>query len=150
MHLQGSHLAPELQFLLLGLCPTPHNITQAVQEAGQVVTWISDPMHGNTETVVGYKTRRYDNIRAEIEAFFDVHDAMGSVPGGVHVEMTGACLVACVRAVWGGAGLHVAHCCLRFGCLSGPHHLSWWCGMRRPCWWVRRCHTRTRWAYPVG
>lgn len=56
----------------------------------QVVTWISDPMHGNTETVVGYKTRRFDNIRAEIEAFFDVHDAMGSVPGGVHVEMTGA------------------------------------------------------------
>ncbi len=40
----------------------------------QVVTWVSDPMHGNTETVLGYKTRRYDNIRAEIEAFFDVHD----------------------------------------------------------------------------
>eukprot|EP00983_Pelagomonas_calceolata_P009341 302265-Pelagomonas_calceolata.AAC.6 len=62
---------------------------KAVQEAGQVVTWISDPMHGNTETVVGYKTRRFDNIRGEIEAFFDVHEAMGSVAGGVHVEMTG-------------------------------------------------------------
>lgn len=64
---------------------------KAVQEAGQVVTWISDPMHGNTETVVGYKTRRFDNIRAEIEAFFDVHEQMGSVAGGVHVEMTGGC-----------------------------------------------------------
>lgn len=38
-------------------------------------------MHGNTETVLGYKTRRYDNIRSEIEAFFDVHEQMGTVPG---------------------------------------------------------------------
>lgn len=38
----------------------------------------------------GRKTRRYENIRAEVEAFFDVHDEMGSVPGGLHLEMTGA------------------------------------------------------------
>jgi len=69
---------------------------KAVQEAGQVVTWISDPMHGNTETVVGYKTRRFDNIRGEIEAFFDVHEAMGSVAGGVHVEMTGDNVTECI------------------------------------------------------
>jgi 3-deoxy-7-phosphoheptulonate synthase len=55
----------------------------------QVVTWVCDPVHGNTESVNGFKTRRYENIRAEVEAFFDVHDAMGSVPGGVHLEMTG-------------------------------------------------------------
>jgi len=55
----------------------------------QVVTWVCDPVHGNTESVNGFKTRRYDNIRAEVEAFFDVHDSMGSVPGGVHLEMTG-------------------------------------------------------------
>ena len=67
-------------------CNTQHGHTHTLS---QVVTWISDPMHGNTETVVGYKTRRFDNIRAEIEAFFDVHESMGSVPGGVHVEMTG-------------------------------------------------------------
>lgn len=46
-------------------------------------------MHGNTESCAGFKTRRYENIRAEVEAFFDVHDQMGSVPGGVHLEMTG-------------------------------------------------------------
>jgi 3-deoxy-7-phosphoheptulonate synthase len=46
-------------------------------------------MHGNTESCNGFKTRRYENVRAEVEAFFDVHDAMGSVPGGVHLEMTG-------------------------------------------------------------
>lgn len=49
-----------------------------------------DPVHGNTESVNGFKTRRYENVRAEVEAFFDVHDQMGSVPGGVHLEMTGA------------------------------------------------------------
>ena len=43
----------------------------------QVVTWICDPMHGNTECVNNFKTRRYENIRAEVEAFFDVHDECG-------------------------------------------------------------------------
>ncbi len=31
-----------------------------------MVTWVCDPMHGNTETVSNYKTRRYENIRAEV------------------------------------------------------------------------------------
>lgn len=68
----------------------------AVRQSGQVVTWVCDPMHGNTEAVAGFKTRRYDNIRAEIEAFFDVHDQMGSVPGGIHLEMTGANVTECI------------------------------------------------------
>lgn len=33
--------------------------------------------------------RRYENIRAEVEAFFDVHEELGTVPGGIHLEMTG-------------------------------------------------------------
>mmetsp|Transcript_25232 Transcript_25232/g.54843 ORF Transcript_25232/g.54843 Transcript_25232/m.54843 type:complete len:500 (+) Transcript_25232:76-1575(+) len=77
-------------------------LIEAVRQAGQTVTWVSDPMHGNTETVSGYKTRRYDNIRAEIEAFFDVHDALGSVPGGVHLEMTGDNVTECIG---GGASI---------------------------------------------
>lgn len=32
---------------------------------------------------------RYENIRAEVEAFFDVHEELGTVPGGIHLEMTG-------------------------------------------------------------
>ena len=64
-------------------------LLEAVASAGQVVAWVCDPMHGNTEEVQGYKTRRYDNIRAEVEAFFDVHDECGTVPGGIHLEMTG-------------------------------------------------------------
>jgi len=71
-------------------------LIKAVQDAGQVVTWVSDPMHGNTEDVNGYKTRRYDNVRAEVEAFFDVHDEMGSVPGGLHLEMTGDDVTECI------------------------------------------------------
>lgn len=53
-------------------------------------------MHGNTESCNGFKTRRYDNVRAEVEAFFDVHDALGSVPGGVHLEMTGDDVTECI------------------------------------------------------
>ena len=41
-------------------------LVQAVQNSGQVVTWICDPMHGNTESCSGFKTRRYQNIRAEV------------------------------------------------------------------------------------
>jgi 3-deoxy-7-phosphoheptulonate synthase len=71
-------------------------LIQAVTDAGLVVTWICDPVHGNTETVNGYKTRRYDNIRAEAEAFFDVHEEMGTVPGGIHLEMTGDNVTECI------------------------------------------------------
>ncbi|KAI8108929.1 hypothetical protein M9435_005346 [Picochlorum sp. BPE23] len=71
-------------------------LIQAVQEAGQTVTWVCDPMHGNTESCNGYKTRRYDNVRAEVEAFFDVHQEMGSIPGGVHLEMTGDDVTECI------------------------------------------------------
>jgi len=74
-------------------CPA---LIQAVKEAGQVVTWVCDPMHGNTESCNGYKTRRFDNVKAEIEAFFDVHEQMGSIPGGVHLEMTGEDVTECI------------------------------------------------------
>ena len=71
-------------------------LIRAVQSAGQCVAWICDAVHGNTETVNGYKTRRYDRIRAEVEAFFDVHEEMGSWPGGLHVEMTGQNVTECI------------------------------------------------------
>jgi 3-deoxy-7-phosphoheptulonate synthase len=76
-------------------------LIQAAKDAGLAVTWICDPVHGNTETVNGFKTRRYDNIRAEAEAFFDVHEQMGTVPGGIHLEMTGDNVTECI----GGATL---------------------------------------------
>ena len=75
-------------------------LLEAVASAGQVVAWVCDPMHGNTEEVQGFKTRRYDNIRAEVEAFFDVHDECGTVPGGIHLEMTGEPASQPARQPW--------------------------------------------------
>ncbi|KAH7866708.1 hypothetical protein Vadar_023812 [Vaccinium darrowii] len=73
------------------------NLIRAVRRAGQIVTWVSDPMHGNTiKAPMGLKTRSFDAIRAEVRAFFDVHDQEGSYPGGVHLEMTGQNVTECV------------------------------------------------------
>merc|ERR1711991_769058 len=69
---------------------------------GKAVLWISDPVHGNTyKTANGYKTRNFDDIREELRAFFDVHEEMGSHPGGVHLEMTGEDVTECVGGVQG-------------------------------------------------
>ena len=57
---------------------------------GRPVTWIADPMHGNTITSDnGYKTRRFETILDEIRGFFEVHRTLGTAPGGIHVELTG-------------------------------------------------------------
>ena len=52
-------------------------------------------MHGNTITAAGYKTRPFERILREVQAFFDVHHAEGSHPGGIHVEMTGKNVTEC-------------------------------------------------------
>ena len=65
-------------------------LVEAVRDAGVNVTWLSDPMHGNTFTSdSGYKTRRFDTILDEVTGFFEVHQALGTVPGGLLVELTG-------------------------------------------------------------
>lgn len=65
-------------------------LVEAVRDAGVVVTWMTDPMHGNTFTSEsGYKTRKFDTILDEVTGFFEVHRAAGTVPGGIHVELTG-------------------------------------------------------------
>ncbi len=67
----------------------PRLIEAAVSD-GRPVTWLSDPMHGNTiSTPSGYKTRDFDTIMREVAEFFAVHQEMGTVPGGIHVELTG-------------------------------------------------------------
>ena len=53
------------------------------------------PMHGNTITLDGYKTRPFDRILKEVQTFFDVHRAEGTHPGGIHVEMTGKNVTEC-------------------------------------------------------
>jgi 3-deoxy-7-phosphoheptulonate synthase len=73
-----------------------------VREAGIRVVWVCDPMHGNTETASsGLKTRRVDNILAELDAAFDVHRSAGSYLGGVHLELTGDHVTECTGGARG-------------------------------------------------
>ena len=53
-------------FVHLQLRENMPRLVEAVESAGQTVTWVCDPMHGNTESVAGYKTRRYERIRQEV------------------------------------------------------------------------------------
>ncbi|MDB5383680.1 MAG: 3-deoxy-D-arabinoheptulosonate-7-phosphate synthase [Rhodospirillales bacterium] len=71
-------------------------LVRALKRAGRNVTWLCDPMHGNTTTVGGYKTRSFDAILSEVRGFFDVHAAEGTIAGGVHVEMTGSDVTECL------------------------------------------------------
>ena len=72
-------------------------LLRAVREAGRRVTWLCDPMHGNTiSTASKVKTRSFDAILAEVRGFFDVVAGEGAPPGGVHVEMTGQNVTECV------------------------------------------------------
>jgi 3-deoxy-7-phosphoheptulonate synthase len=71
-------------------------LLDAIKREGRRVLWICDPMHGNTEsTSNGYKTRRFDNIRGEIEQAFELHAAAGTRLGGVHLELTGEDVTEC-------------------------------------------------------
>lgn len=75
-------------------------LVQAVKSEGRVVTWVCDPMHGNTmKSASGYKTRRFDDIMSEVKDFFAVHKAEGTNPGGVHVEMTGQDVTECTGGI---------------------------------------------------
>jgi 3-deoxy-7-phosphoheptulonate synthase len=65
-------------------------LLEKVTASGRPVTWVSDPMHGNTITSAsGFKTRRFDDVLDEVRGFFEAHRAVGSIPGGLHVELTG-------------------------------------------------------------
>ena len=70
-------------------------LVRAVQKEGRKVVWSCDPMHGNTITAAGFKTRPFERILKEVQTFFDVHRAEGSHPGGIHVEMTGKNVTEC-------------------------------------------------------
>ncbi len=72
-------------------------IVEKVTASGAQVTWICDPMHGNTfESASGFKTRDFDDIVEEVRGFFEVHRELGTVPGGIHVELTGNDVTECL------------------------------------------------------
>jgi len=76
-------------------------LIRAVQKEGREVVWSSDPMHGNTvKSNSGYKTRQFDDILRELQQFFGVHQAEGSYPGGIHLEMTGEHVTECTGGAY--------------------------------------------------
>lgn len=65
-------------------------LVEGVRDSGAQVAWVTDPMHGNTITSSnGYKTRRFEDILDEVVGFFEVHQELGTVPAGLHMELTG-------------------------------------------------------------
>lgn len=84
-------------------------VVEAIVRNKQLVLWCCDPMHGNTEvTSSGLKTRRFDDILAEVEeSFYLLRDA-GAHLGGVHLELTGENVTECIGGSTGIAELDLS------------------------------------------
>jgi 3-deoxy-7-phosphoheptulonate synthase len=69
----------------------------ALRDEGRNELWTCDPMHGNTFVATGgQKTRRFDDVLSETSQFFKIHQALGTWPGGLHVELTGDDVTECL------------------------------------------------------
>lgn len=72
-------------------------LLEAIKGMDANPVWVTDPMHGNGITTPnGYKTRRFGDVMTEVQGFFDAHRAAGTVPGGIHVELTGDDVTECL------------------------------------------------------
>jgi 3-deoxy-7-phosphoheptulonate synthase len=78
-------------------------LVEKVAASRDAVVWVCDPMHGNTvEAADGRKTRNFDDVLDEVAGFFEVHRALGTHPGGIHIEFTGDDVTECI-----GGGQHI-------------------------------------------
>ena len=72
-------------------------LIERLRDEGRSVVWACDPMHGNTFVASGgQKTRRFDDVLAETAQFFEVHQSLGTWPGGLHIELTGDNVTECL------------------------------------------------------
>lgn len=72
-------------------------LLEAISSMDAQPLWVADPMHGNgLTTPTGYKTRRFDDVVDEVKGFFEAHRAVGTHPGGIHVELTGDDVTECL------------------------------------------------------
>ncbi len=93
-------------------------LVERLRDEGRHELWTCDPMHGNTFYAVGgKKTRHFDDILAETAQFFAVHQALGTWPGGLHVELTGDNVTECLG---GGARLDEADLELNYTSICDP------------------------------
>ncbi|HIC78555.1 MAG TPA: 3-deoxy-7-phosphoheptulonate synthase class II, partial [Sulfurovum sp.] len=89
-------------------------LLKRVRDEGKHVVWSCDPMHGNVEkSSTGYKTRDFANILSEVEQFFNIHKEMGTIAGGIHLEMTGNDVTECTGS---------ASCAITAEDLSSRYH----------------------------
>ena len=89
-------------------------LLKKVRDEGRNVVWSCDPMHGNVEkSSTGYKTRDFENILSEVEQFFNIHKEMGTIAGGIHLEMTGNDVTECTGS---------ASCAITAEDLSSRYH----------------------------
>lgn len=71
-------------------------LLREMKKEGFNLVWSCDPMHANTYTAKsGLKTRNFNDILAEITCFFETHWSEGTIPGGIHLEMTGDNVTEC-------------------------------------------------------
>ena len=71
-------------------------LLREAKREGYSIVWSCDPMHANTYTAKsGHKTRNFNDILSEITCFFETHWSEGTIPGGVHFEMTGNNVTEC-------------------------------------------------------
>jgi 3-deoxy-7-phosphoheptulonate synthase len=79
---------------ILSLLPP---LVEGLAAEGRSEMWTCDPMHGNTFVAVGgRKTRHFDDVLSETSKFFAVHRELGTWPGGLHIELTGADVTECL------------------------------------------------------
>ena len=71
-------------------------LLREMKREGTNIVWSCDPMHANTYTAKsGLKTRNFNDILSEITCFFETHWSEGTIPGGIHLEMTGEEVTEC-------------------------------------------------------
>ncbi len=93
-------------------------LVDGVIKSGAKVLWVCDPMHGNTfESSTGYKTRQFEDVMDEVKGFFEVHKALGTHPGGVHIELTGDDVTECLG---GGAKISAEDLASRYETACDP------------------------------
>ena len=97
----------------MGATAAPDRLPRLVREvdrSGLSVVWACDPMHGNTFTsATGFKTRRFTDVLDELRTFFGVHAQEGTVPGGVHFELTGEDVTECLGGAQEIVDAHLSH-----------------------------------------
>jgi 3-deoxy-7-phosphoheptulonate synthase len=93
-------------------------LVDGVTKSGANVLWVCDPMHGNTfESSTGYKTRQFEDVMDEVKGFFEVHKALGTFPGGIHIELTGDDVTECLG---GGAQISAEDLATRYETACDP------------------------------